>query len=57
MLEVDMSWEEISVPEIDKVEANIMNEIIKLINVSKQSSIPFFLITNELGMELYLLPS
>jgi adenosylcobinamide kinase/adenosylcobinamide-phosphate guanylyltransferase len=50
MLEVDMSWEEISVPEIDKVEANIMNEIIKLINVSKQSSIPFFLITNELGM-------
>ncbi len=50
MLEKAMDWEGISTEEINKVEAGVKIEIEKLINTAKEASIPFVIVTNELGM-------
>jgi len=50
MLEKAMDWENISVEEIDEVEARVIEEINKLIDIAKKSETIFILITNELGM-------
>lgn len=50
MLEKAMDWEGISAEEINKVEAGVKIEIEKLIHVAGEASVPFVIVTNELGM-------
>lgn len=50
MLEKAMDWEGISAEEINEVEAAVKLEIEKLINTAKKASVPFVIVTNELGM-------
>ncbi|NJD01629.1 MAG: bifunctional adenosylcobinamide kinase/adenosylcobinamide-phosphate guanylyltransferase [Ruminiclostridium sp.] len=50
MLEKAMDWEGIAAEEINKVEAGVKTEIEKLISAAKEASIPFIIVTNELGM-------
>lgn len=50
MLEKAYDWEGMAVDEINEVEAKVKIEIDKLINVAQESSVPFIIVTNELGM-------
>lgn len=50
MLEKAMDWEGISAEEICKVEARVKIEIVELISAAEEASVPFVIVTNELGM-------
>jgi adenosylcobinamide kinase/adenosylcobinamide-phosphate guanylyltransferase len=50
MLDVAMDWEGIGVEEISAAEERARLEVDKLLKVIDSSSVPFILVTNELGM-------
>lgn len=50
MLEKDMDWENMTVDEINKVEAVVAKEVDKLLDAALESGFPFVIVTNELGM-------
>lgn len=50
MLEKHEDWENVSTKETDDAEKYVSGELTKLLQVVEESSIPFIVVTNEVGM-------
>ena len=50
MLQKAMDWESLPTDEINKVEAEVSEQVEALLSIIKGADIPFILVTNELGM-------
>lgn len=50
MLDMDLDWEHISPETANRMEDSIREQVEKLIKLIRTSSIPFVLVTNEVGM-------
>jgi adenosylcobinamide kinase/adenosylcobinamide-phosphate guanylyltransferase len=46
----DTDWDSLTPEQIDRIEQSIQKEVLKLIEIAKLSSIPFIVVTNEVGM-------
>jgi adenosylcobinamide kinase/adenosylcobinamide-phosphate guanylyltransferase len=52
LLEIDMTWEEKDLEDVDRAEEKITKEVDGLINASKASNKDVIVVTNEVGMGL-----
>lgn len=50
MLEMDLDWDHISPEMANRMEEGIRVQVEKLVELIRASSIPFILVTNEVGM-------